>query len=450
MPAGREGWVKGEQDHALGKGAGRSLLPALVQRDSSCTKQKPPGISARNSSRTAASTGGRNNRAEKGSSTSQQHLKETLLFAASIPISCLTHTLPGGLYPGTHRWPSPKDPSPALPVPTTVRWVLAVMLATMLVATHSHSPWSSLPRERICRVPPGSVLCLLLLGFPTLGKEQGGAGQREKKNTTQKRVVGQGEAAVGSLSYLRGPGDTAGHRQGIWSLRSRQGSRFPRFREDLAGQRKKHASGRLMLSTRTQAENPTALTRTPSPAPGLNLRHPKPKPLRREVYWPPLANTLPGQRRHRLPQEMPKLPLSLSQRQRRGRTLHIRGLGSKGPTGTQEDGVRGGAQELSKPSRKMELVTTHVYAQQPKLCKSHVVPSPLQPFFTQGSLLIDTRIHGSMPRRTSRGVDGHVGLPVPSPSCQESFKRLVSAGGLTGSEGACFCHWETEPSPSQP
>lgn len=168
------------------------------------------------------------------------------------------------------------------------------MLATMLVATHSHSPWSSLPRERICRVPPGSVLCLLLLGFPTLGKERGGAGQREKKNTTQKRVVGQGEAAVGSLSYLRGPGDTAGHRQGIWSLRSRQGSRFPRFREDLAGQRKKHASGRMMPSTHTQAENPTALTRTPSPAPGLNLRHPKPKPLRREVYWPPLANTLPG------------------------------------------------------------------------------------------------------------------------------------------------------------
>lgn len=57
------------------------------------------------------------------------------------------------------------------------------MLATMLVATHSHSPWSSLPRERICRVPPGSVLCLLLLGFPTLGKERG-EGKRAKREQT--------------------------------------------------------------------------------------------------------------------------------------------------------------------------------------------------------------------------------------------------------------------------
>lgn len=182
------------------------------------------------------------------------------------------------------------------------------MLATMLVATHSHSPWSSLPRERICRVPPGSVLCLLLLGFPTLGKEQGGAGQREKKNTTQKRVAGQGEAAVGSLSYLRGPGDTAGHRQGIWSLRSRQGSRFPRFREDLAGQRKRHASGRLMLSTHTQAEKPTALTRTPSPAPGLNLRHPKLKPLWREVYWPPRQTPSRAREGTACPRRCPNCP----------------------------------------------------------------------------------------------------------------------------------------------
>lgn len=33
---------------------------------------------------------------------------------------------------------------------------------------------------------------------------------------------------------------------------------------------------------------------------------------------------------------------------------------------------------------------------------------------------------------------------------QESFKRLVSTGGLVGREGVGFCHWETEPSPSQP
>lgn len=61
-------------------------------------------------------------------------------------------------------------------VPMTVRWVLAVMLVTTLVATHSHSPWSSLLRARNWRLPLGSALCLLLLGFPTLAKQ--GAGKR--------------------------------------------------------------------------------------------------------------------------------------------------------------------------------------------------------------------------------------------------------------------------------
>lgn len=45
--------------------------------------------------------------------------------------------------------------------------VLAVMLVTTLVATHSHSPWSSLLRDRNCKLPLGRMLCLLLLGFPT-------------------------------------------------------------------------------------------------------------------------------------------------------------------------------------------------------------------------------------------------------------------------------------------
>lgn len=58
----------------------------------------------------------------------------------------------------------------------TVRWVLAVMLVTTLVATHSHSPWSSLLRARNWRLPLGRALCLLLLGFPTLAKQ--GAGKR--------------------------------------------------------------------------------------------------------------------------------------------------------------------------------------------------------------------------------------------------------------------------------
>lgn len=61
-------------------------------------------------------------------------------------------------------------------VPMTVRWVLAVMLVTTLVATHSHSPWSSLLRARNWRLPLGRALCLLLLGFPTLAKQ--GAGKR--------------------------------------------------------------------------------------------------------------------------------------------------------------------------------------------------------------------------------------------------------------------------------
>lgn len=61
-------------------------------------------------------------------------------------------------------------------VPMTVRWVLAVMLVTTLVATHSHSPWSSLLRARNWRLPLGKALCLLLLGFPTLAKQ--GAGKR--------------------------------------------------------------------------------------------------------------------------------------------------------------------------------------------------------------------------------------------------------------------------------
>ena len=52
-------------------------------------------------------------------------------------------------------------------VPMTRSRVLAVMLVTTLVATHSHSPWSSLLRDRNCKLPLGRLLCLLLLGFPT-------------------------------------------------------------------------------------------------------------------------------------------------------------------------------------------------------------------------------------------------------------------------------------------
>lgn len=52
-------------------------------------------------------------------------------------------------------------------VPMTRIRVLAVMLVTTFVATHSHSPWSSLLRDTNCKLPLGRMLCLLLLGFPT-------------------------------------------------------------------------------------------------------------------------------------------------------------------------------------------------------------------------------------------------------------------------------------------
>lgn len=106
------------------------------------------------------------------------------------------HRVHRGLGPLIQEWtrercpqradrPQHPDLSPPAhgPIPMTVRWVLAVMLVTTLVATHSHCPWSSLLRARNWRLPLGRALCLLLLGFPTLakqgGKEEGGAGNRE-------------------------------------------------------------------------------------------------------------------------------------------------------------------------------------------------------------------------------------------------------------------------------
>lgn len=54
-----------------------------------------------------------------------------------------------------------------LDLPITVRCALAVILVTTLLATHSHSPWSSLLSDRNCREPLGSTLCLLDEGLPT-------------------------------------------------------------------------------------------------------------------------------------------------------------------------------------------------------------------------------------------------------------------------------------------
>lgn len=98
--------------------------------------------------------------------------------------------------------PTPRArPAFPRPIPTTVRWVLAVMLVTTLVALHSHCPWSSLLRARNCRLPPGRALCLLLLGFPTLAKhgggEEGGRRGREEEKPPTLRGPGRTGAAPG-------------------------------------------------------------------------------------------------------------------------------------------------------------------------------------------------------------------------------------------------------------
>lgn len=90
-------------------------------------------------------------------------------------------------------------------VPMTVRWVLAVMLVTTLVATHSHSPWSSLLRARNCRLPLGRALCLLLLGFPTLAKHGGGSGRPGQKRSHRLSGLQKGDSTGLQPIALRCP-----------------------------------------------------------------------------------------------------------------------------------------------------------------------------------------------------------------------------------------------------
>ena len=74
-------------------------------------------------------------------------------------------------------------------VPMTWMCVLAVMLVATLVATHSHSPWSSLVSDLNCKLPRGKTLCLLLLGFPTCSPARHGvtvsANERETERGAQ-------------------------------------------------------------------------------------------------------------------------------------------------------------------------------------------------------------------------------------------------------------------------
>lgn len=144
------------------------------------------------------------------------------------------------------------------------------MLATTLVATHSHSPWSSLPRERICRVPPGSVLCLLLLGFPTLGKEQGERGKKRKKKKTQlSSTPSRARRQRGYLSYLQGLQGTTTSR----ALGSPRG--LPNF-ERGPGTATQETCGRgLVITTRTRAEKPRGTRTGTETFARTSLQHPK-------------------------------------------------------------------------------------------------------------------------------------------------------------------------------
>lgn len=110
--------------------------------------------------------------------------------------------------------PSTRPPCLPAAVPMTVRWVLAVMLVTTLVAMHSHSPWSSLLRARNWRLPLGRALCLLLLGFPTLakqgGKEEGGSGVGGIGERAERRSrVGRGRREATNTSGSEEPEGSA-------------------------------------------------------------------------------------------------------------------------------------------------------------------------------------------------------------------------------------------------
>lgn len=86
-------------------------------------------------------------------------------------------------------------------VPMTRIRVLAVMLVTTLVATHSHSPWSSLLRDRNCKLPLGRMLCLLLLGFPTFNGHRNYSGLVKKCKQIFQQVETSGEDDLELICY---------------------------------------------------------------------------------------------------------------------------------------------------------------------------------------------------------------------------------------------------------
>ena len=84
--------------------------------------------------------------------------------------------------------------------------VLAVMLVATLVATHSHSPWSSFVSDFNCKLPRGRTLCLLLLGFPTCSppRQEKMKRQQMEERHTGERYIGKCNTNV-TLKKKRGP-----------------------------------------------------------------------------------------------------------------------------------------------------------------------------------------------------------------------------------------------------
>lgn len=291
------------------------------------------------------------------------------------------------------------------------------MLATTLVATHSHSPWSSLPRARICRVPPGSVLCLLLLGFPTLGKEPGE--EREQNKTKHDSEGGRG-AGRGGSGDTKLPARPRGHRRPpgrdpVSPVAARQP--VPPFSRGPGGATREACVREADARHSRTSGKPHGARADTEPCAGAQPPASKAETAAGKVHQPPPANTLRGE--EGTARRCPKC--------------------QQGPHGDMGGWRAWRCPGALQPSGKMDLVTTHVYAHQPS--KSHVVLSPLELFFTP--LPINSRTQSLKPGRMSRGACGIHGL------C-ESFKGLVSAGGVMGSEGACFWHLYTQHRPSQP
>lgn len=246
---------------------------------------------------------------------------------------------------------------------------------------------------------------------------------------TQQRVVGQGEAAAGSLSYLRGPGDTAGHRQGIRSLRSWQGRRFPRFREDLGGNargmRQEAAAQRSHTSGKPHGTRTDSEPRARAPPPASKAETAAGRGTGRASKPPPgigKAQAAPGDA-----QSAPQPESTAGERQD---SSHQRS-GQQGPHGDVGRWRAWRCLESLKPSGKMDLVTTH-------LCPSaKIVQIPCCPESSSAVLRVgdsavehqDRQIDAKKEQRSPQGCE----VTSASPGVLQETGQHWSAGGEGGS-----------------